>query len=146
MAGFGQNSIETAYSICMRMSAHCTGDLCAIIEKILKKLWPMSQWTLDSIHICMLISFRLWNFKDGGSWKARFLAKTQYTTRKPLYLRILGVPVCQKLKFEKNVFFYKKWSPKLIFLNVFFFLKISFRFLTQKFDFESMISSLFEKP
>ena len=45
LAGFGQYSIETAYSICMRMSAQCTGDLCAIIEKILKKLEPMSQWT-----------------------------------------------------------------------------------------------------
>ena len=29
----------------------------------------------------------------------------------------------QKLKLEKNVF-YKKWSPKLIFLNYFFFEKI----------------------
>ena len=47
-------------------------------------------------------------------------------------LRIQGAPVCQKLgmilenkvfqklKLEKNVF-YKKWSPKLIFLNDFFF-------------------------
>ena len=50
-------------------------------------------------------------------------------------LRIQGAPVCQKLgmilenkvvqklKLEKNVF-YKKWSPKLIFLNDFFFEKI----------------------
>ena len=30
--------------------------------------------------------------------------------------------VVQKLKLEK-FFFYKKWSPKLIFLNEFFFLK-----------------------
>ena len=47
-------------------------------------------------------------------------------------LRIREAPVCQKLdmilekkvvqklKLEKNVF-YKKWSPKLIFLNDFFF-------------------------
>ena len=34
--------------------------------------------------------------------------------------------VVQKLKFEKKVFFYKKWSPKLIFLNDFFFEKIPF--------------------
>ena len=38
-------------------------------------------------------------------------------------LRIRGVQVenkvVQKLKLEKNVF-YKKWSPKLIFLNNFF--------------------------
>ena len=32
---------------------------------------------------------------------------------------ILENKVVQKLKLEKNVF-YKKWSPKLIFLNVFF--------------------------
>ena len=50
-------------------------------------------------------------------------------------LRILGAPVrqksgmilenkvVQKLELEKNVF-YKKWSPKLIFLNDFFFEKI----------------------
>ena len=36
---------------------------------------------------------------------------------------ILGSKVVQKLKLEKNVF-YKKWSPKLIFLNEFFFEKI----------------------
>ena len=34
--------------------------------------------------------------------------------------RILENKVVQKLKLEKNVF-YKKWSPKLIFLNEFFF-------------------------
>ena len=33
---------------------------------------------------------------------------------------ILENKVVQKLKLEKNVF-YKKWSPKLIFLNEFFF-------------------------
>ena len=40
---------------------------------------------------------------------------------------ILRVPVHQKLgkvvqkvRLEKNGFFYKKWSPKLIFLNDFF--------------------------
>ena len=50
-------------------------------------------------------------------------------------LRIPGAPVCQKLgmilenkvvqklKLEKNCF-YRKWSPKLIFLNDFFFEKI----------------------
>ena len=50
-------------------------------------------------------------------------------------LRIRGAPVCQKSdmilknkvvqksKLEKNIF-YKKWSPKLIFLNQFFFEKI----------------------
>ena len=42
---------------------------------------------------------------------------------------ILENKVVQKLKLEKNVF-YKKWSPKLIFLNIFFFLKKFRRFLT----------------
>ena len=37
---------------------------------------------------------------------------------------ILENKVAQKLKLEKNVFFYKKWSPKLIFLNEFSFEKI----------------------
>ena len=37
---------------------------------------------------------------------------------------ILENKVVQKLKLEKNVFFYKKWSPKLIVLNEFFFEKI----------------------
>ena len=36
---------------------------------------------------------------------------------------ILENKVVQKLELEKNVF-YKKWSPKLIFLNDFFFEKI----------------------
>ena len=34
---------------------------------------------------------------------------------------VLENKVVQKLKLEKKVFFYKKWSPKLIFLNEFFF-------------------------
>ena len=33
---------------------------------------------------------------------------------------ILENKVVQKFKLEKNVFFYKKWSPELIFLNEFF--------------------------
>jgi hypothetical protein len=82
---------------------------------------------------CPLISvvkfYRWWVLK------LRFLAKSQYTQRNCI-LRIRGVPVhqklglilenkvVQKLNIEKNVF-YKKWSPKLIFLNEFFFEKIS---------------------
>ena len=37
---------------------------------------------------------------------------------------ILEIKEVQKLKLEKKIFFYKKWSPKLIFLNQFFFEKI----------------------
>ena len=70
-----------------------------------------------------LISVWLWNFKEGGSEKARFLAKNQYTQRKPLNFEntgstsssklgmILENNEVQKLELEKNVF-YKKWSPK----------------------------------
>ena len=46
---------------------------------------------------------------------------------------ILKNKVVQKLNLEKNVF-YKKWSPKLIYLND-FFLKKFCRFLTWKIDF-----------
>ena len=37
---------------------------------------------------------------------------------------ILENKVVHKLKLEKMFLFYKKWSPKLIFLNDFFFEKI----------------------
>ena len=57
---------------------------------------------------------------------------------------ILENKVVQKLKLEKNVF-YKKCSPKLIFLNDFFLKKFR-RFLTQKIDFECKISALFDEP
>ena len=33
------------------------------------------------MSVCTLISVRLWNFKDGGSLKARSLAKNQHTQR-----------------------------------------------------------------
>jgi hypothetical protein len=36
------------------------------------------------IEMCKLISVRFWNFKDGGSLKAIFLAKTQHTQRKKI--------------------------------------------------------------
>ena len=62
------------------------------------------------------MSVRLWNFKDGGSLKASFLAKNQHTT-KDFFLKILrgmsvrqnlGVilesKVVQKLSLEKKVF------------------------------------------
>ena len=58
---------------------------------------------------------------------------------------ILENKMVQKLKLETNAFFYKKWSPKLIFLYD-FFLKKFCRFLMQKIDFESMISALIDKP
>jgi hypothetical protein len=67
-----------------------------------------------------------------GSKKEEFRPKINIPTqRKPLYFENTGSPssskfghdfnkVVRKLKLEKNVFC-KKWSPKLIFLNEFFF-------------------------
>ena len=49
-----------------------------------------------------------------------------------------------KIEVRKNIF-YKKWPPKLIFLNDFFSKKLH-RFSTQKIDFESTMSALFDEP
>jgi hypothetical protein len=71
-----------------------------------------------------------------GAKKQDFWPKINILKGNHCILRILGAPVpqklgmilvnkvIQKLKIEKNVFFCKKWSPKLIFLNDFFFEKI----------------------
>ena len=40
---------------------------------------------------------------------------------------ILENKVVQKLKQENNVFFYKTWSPKLLFFNEFLTSKIDFK-------------------
>ena len=66
-------------------------------------------------------------------------------------LRLRGAPVRQKLgmilenevlqKLKLEFFFYKKWSPKLIFLNEFCFEKNPLIF-----DFKSTISALFDEP
>ena len=57
---------------------------------------------------------------------------------------ILVSKVVQKLSLEKNVS-YEKWSPKLILLDEFFFLKKFSWFLTLKIDFESTILALFDE-
>ena len=79
------------------------------------------------------MSVRWWNFKDGGSLKVRFLAKNQHTPKEKVLKNsvrgmsvhqkssiVLENKVVQKLSLEK-IFFNKKWSPKLIFLNEIFF-------------------------
>ena len=58
---------------------------------------------------------------------------------------ILENKVVQKLSLEKNVF-NKNWSPKLIFMIFFFFLKKISKFLTLKIDFESTILAHFDEP
>ena len=67
-----------------------------------------------------------------GPKKQDFWPKINILKANHCILRIQGAPVrqklgmilenkvVQKLKFEKNGFFYKKGSPKLIFLNDFF--------------------------
>ena len=67
-----------------------------------------------------------------GPKKQDFWLKINILKGNHCILRIRGVPVCrklgmilenevvQKLELEKNVF-YKKWSPKSIFLNEIFF-------------------------
>jgi hypothetical protein len=67
-----------------------------------------------------------------GPKKQDFWSRINILKGKNCILRIQGAPVrqklgmifenkvVQKLKLEKNVF-YKKWSPKLIFLYEFFF-------------------------
>ena len=58
---------------------------------------------------------------------------------------ILENKVVQKLKLEKKNVFYKKWPPKLILLNEFFFLKKLYQLLTQKIDSDGTISALFDE-
>ena len=69
------------------------------------------------------------------------MAKNQCTQRKPFFLEYGEHPKIghdfrkysgSKIEISKKVF-YKKWSPKLIFLDY-------------KIDFESTISTLFDKP
>ena len=74
----------------------------------------------------IVISVRLWNFKDGGSSKG-FWPKNNILRENHCILKIWGAPVrqklgmilenkvVQKLKLQKKNVFYKKWSPKLIF-------------------------------
>ena len=78
------------------------------------------------------MSVGLWNFKDGGSLNARFLPKNQHAQRKFFQKNPTMTYGWSKirrhfrnksrsiLKLSKKVF-YKNWSPKLIFLNEFFF-------------------------
>ena len=71
-----------------------------------------------------------------GPIKQHFWPKINILKGNRFILRIQGAPVrqklgmilenevLQKLKLEKKIFFYKKWSPRLIFLNEFSFEKI----------------------
>ena len=60
------------------------------------------------LFICKLMSVRLWNFKDGGSLKARFLANQHkgMTVRQKLGM-ISEKKVVQISKFKKKKFLTK---------------------------------------
>ena len=72
--------------------------------------------------VYVLVSFRLWNFGQEstchqGKIFKRFLQVMTVCQKLDV---ILESKVAQKLSLEKNVST-KKWSPKLIFLDEFFF-------------------------
>jgi hypothetical protein len=43
---------------------------------------------LEWKKVCILISVRSWNFKDGGSLKASFSAKNQHATKEKIFKEI----------------------------------------------------------
>merc|ERR1712051_874940 len=81
---------------------------------------------------CPVISVRSWNFKDGGSLKASFLAKNQYATKKKSLKKSHNCTFkvnfgCQKLiKFfqkkilSKNINLGDHYLSKTFFLNSIF--------------------------
>ena len=65
-------------------------ELCEIIKNgdpDLKRTMDVNQKLNDAVDCYRIMSVRLWNFKDWGSLKARFLAENiiLITARKPLY-------------------------------------------------------------
>ena len=56
-----------------------------ITNNLCKKIWQfdpkVSRDKSCGQLFCLLISVRLWNFKDGGSLKTSFLAKNQHATK-----------------------------------------------------------------
>ena len=53
-----------------------------------------TNWWVNTVYlvetgICRLISVRSWNFKDGGSFKASFLAKNQHGNKEKSLKKIL---------------------------------------------------------
>ena len=58
---------------------------------------PQGCYIGSFLGILPMVSVRLWNFKDGGSYKAKFLAKNQYTQRKPWYFETTGSASSSKI-------------------------------------------------
>ena len=63
----------------------------------------------------ILISVRLWNFKDGGSLKASFLAKNQHATKEKSLKNHTIMTVCEKMTLTLMIF------DKLTLIDRFFF-------------------------
>ena len=55
-----------------------------------KSAFEQFKITAVKVHLAIIISVRLWNYEDGGTYKARFLAKNQYTQRKSLCFETTG--------------------------------------------------------
>ena len=55
------------------------------VKKLYHMWFPYALWLKlaegDSFVLYLLISVGSWNFKDGGSLKANFLAKNQHATK-----------------------------------------------------------------
>ena len=67
----------------------------------------MSSQTLflaDSIYTQVLISVWLWNFKDGGSLKARFLSKHQHNQRNKNPSMTCSSSKSAKIVLSKSIF------------------------------------------
>ena len=70
----------------------------------------MSSQTLflaDSIYTQVLISVWLWNFKDGGSLKARFLSKHQHNQRNKNPSMTCSSSKSAKIVLSKSIFYAK---------------------------------------
>ena len=71
-----------------------------------------------------IVSVRLWNFKDGGTLKARFWAKNQHTQGIFFFLDSLmnfGSSKSAKILLSKSIFYVK--NQQIFFSHFFFFIQ-----------------------
>ena len=72
--------------------------------------------------VCMLISVRSWNFKDGGSLKASFFGQESTCHQGKFFKEILQVmTVCQKvpkLYFQSQFWMSKIFQKKILSKNI----------------------------
>ena len=60
-------------------------DCLVTLKKTQKNVISFTNYVDNFFLDYQLVSVRLWNFKGGGSLKATFLAKNQYSQRELLY-------------------------------------------------------------